>query len=134
MNAIIDTDQTRVGELLAETSTTFTVKQSRIDYLTIRRGYGVSVDLIYAGDDEPDPDEPVAADVYVVSIDAKSCTFVGGVLCAHVVDRNYFVPVENFGDDESDLAAARFFETRTEAEDHAVYIGQRLRQNGIEVA
>lgn len=130
-SAIIDTDQTRVGELLAETSTTFTVKQSRIDYMTIRRGYGIIVDLVYAGDDEPD--EPVAADVYVVSIDPKSCTFVGGVLCAHV-DRNYFVPVENFGDDESDLSAARFFETRTEAEDHAVYIGQRLRQNGIEVA
>jgi hypothetical protein len=139
MQAIADKDLSRAGRLVADGVETFEVERVSREDFTVRKGFGVVVSLVYRGESEEsadgemlDPDEPVAFDASTVEITPETVTFTSdGMLCVRI-DSNTCVPVENFGDNEDDYAADRFFLTRKEAEGHVVEITRALCYAGLE--
>lgn len=115
----------------------------RTDY-TIRHGAAVVTVLVFAGEEEPDPDAIVAADVTVVAVVPERLAVFGETPCLVLGDdpagpHRYGVPVENLvyvGDEQDapdDLATDRWFPTEEEADDHADYVRRELRRRGLRV-
>jgi hypothetical protein len=131
MEAIANRDSMRVGELVRRHSESFTVKRTTVETIETHCGFGVFVSLVYAGDGAPNPDEPVGFDTVIARIDPEHCTFTNdGTFCVRA-EPSLLVPVENFGDDENDYAASRFFENLNEAEEHVKTITRALKYAGL---
>lgn len=117
----------RGGLIVAEVAT--------IDRFTFQPGHGVWFSLVYASEDEEPRDnyDDGSRGFFggIIEITANSLYLIGGVLCVRVEDDS-FMPVENFGDDETDLAACRWFSSRGEAETHLQEMRRRLTQNGLD--
>jgi hypothetical protein len=98
---------------------------------TYRAGWGVAVNEVWSGDDDP-TEHIEAIDVEVVRIDADAARIIGGVPCVQTADEveQYAIwhPIENFrdlpdltGDDSHDLRD-RWFATEQEAREHAARV------------
>jgi hypothetical protein len=112
------------------------VVATRTDRHVIRHGYGVFPALVHAGDDEPEPDAVVAADVIVVRISFDTIEFIGGLPCVRIEEgTRFYVPAENFAayEDAPDrLDAATWHATRDEAVRDAEDLVSTWSRRGVE--
>lgn len=95
-----------------------------------RDGWGVHVEPIWSGEDEPEHVSDI--EVALVQLAPTAEHIVGGRICARVWQDAY-VPMGNFqpledltGDDTHDLRS-RWFASRSEAEEYAAYVERRWR-------